>query len=123
MTAKVIGLIPMARVAGVQRAIDFYNLLGMELRGSLRNASGELQWAHVSRGQADLMFTRTSESVISGQHSVQFYLYSPNLIALREYLLANGVTVSPITYPEYMPKGEICVQDPDGYTLLIGQAG
>jgi hypothetical protein len=37
--------------------------------------------------------------------------------------VANGVKVSPIAYPSYMPKGEIQVDDPDGYTLLIGQAG
>jgi len=42
---------------------------------------------------------------------------------LREHLVASGVRVSPITYPDYMPKGEIRVDDPDGYTLLIGQAG
>jgi len=26
-------------------------------------------------------------------------------------------------YPDYMPKGEIRVEDPDGYCLLVGQAG
>jgi hypothetical protein len=32
------------------------------------------------------------------------------------------VKVSRITYPDYMPKGEIRVEDPDGYCLLIGQS-
>jgi hypothetical protein len=68
------------------------------------------------------MVTRASEPVIPSQQAVLFYLYSPDLIALREHLLASGVKVSPITYPEYMPKGEIRVEDPDGYVLLIGQA-
>jgi hypothetical protein len=119
----VTGLIPMAHVADVQRAIDFYKLLGMEVCGSLRNASGELQWVHLACGHADLMFARASEPVIAGQQAVLFYLYSPYLIALREHLLASGVKVSSITYPDYMPKGEIRVDDPDGYCLLIGQAG
>jgi hypothetical protein len=52
-----------------------------------------------------------------------FYLYSPDLVALREHLIAAGVRVSTITYPEHMPKGEVRVDDPDGYCLLIGQAG
>jgi catechol 2,3-dioxygenase-like lactoylglutathione lyase family enzyme len=123
MTAKVTGLIPMAHAADVQRAVDFYQKLGMEVRGSLRNPAGYLKWVHLSCEQADLMFARASGPVISGQQAVLFYLYSPNLIALREHLLAAGVKVSSITYPEYMPKGEICVEDPDGYVLLIGQAG
>jgi catechol 2,3-dioxygenase-like lactoylglutathione lyase family enzyme len=123
MTAKITGLIPMAHSANVQRSIDFYRLLGMEVRGSLRNPSGELQWAHVACGRADLMLTRALEPAVAGQHSVLFYLYSPDLVVLRDHLLANRVNVSPITYPEYMPKGEICLKDPDGYTVLIGQAG
>ena len=119
----VTGLIPMAHVADVQRSVDFYKLLGMEVRGSLRNPAGYLQWVHLNSSQADLMITRASEPVIAGQQAVLFYLYSPDLVALRDHLLARGVKVSAITYPEYMPKGEIRVEDPDGYVLLIGQAG
>lgn len=122
MTAKVTGLIPMAHAAEVQRAVDFYRKLGMEVRGSLRDRSGNLQWVHLGCEQADLMLTRASEAVIPSQQAVLFYLYSPDLIALRAHLLAAGVKVSPITYPEYKPKGEIRVDDPDGYCLLIGQA-
>jgi hypothetical protein len=117
------GLTPMAHAADVQRSVDFYKLLGMEVRGSLRNPSGQLQWVHLACDQADLMFARASEPVIAGQQAVLFYLYSPDLVALREHLVARGVKVSPIKYPDYMPKGEIRVDDPDGYCLLIGQAG
>src|ERR1700685_4629327 len=109
------GLIPMAHVADVQRAIDFYKMLGMQVRGSLRNPSGTLQWAHVACGQADLMFARASGPIIADQQAMLFYLYSPDLIALRGHLLTSGVSVSPISYPEYMPKGEIRLEDPDGY--------
>jgi len=123
MTAKVTGLIPMAFAADLQRSVDFYKLLGMEVRGSLRNSSGELQWVDLVSEQAQLMLARASDPVIPSQQAVLFYLYSPNLIALREHLLASGVNVSLITYPDYMPKGEIRAEDPDGYVLLIGQAG
>jgi len=113
----------MAHVADVQRSVDFYRLLGMDVRGSLRNPSGELQWVHLGCDQAEAMFTLASEPVIAHQQAVLFYLYSPQLVQLREHLLANGVKVSQITYPSYMPKGEIRMEDPDGYVLLIGQSG
>jgi catechol 2,3-dioxygenase-like lactoylglutathione lyase family enzyme len=122
MAAKVTGLIPMAHAADVQRAADFYQQLGMEIRGSRRDPAGKLQWVHLNCEHADVMFARASEPVIPGQQAVLFYLYSPDLIALREHLLASGVEVSKITYPAYMPKGEIRVEDPDGYCLLIGQS-
>jgi catechol 2,3-dioxygenase-like lactoylglutathione lyase family enzyme len=121
--ARVTGLIPMAFVADVQRSVDFYRLLGMELHGSLKTGSGDLQWAHVACAQANLMLARATEPIVPSQQAVLFYLYSPNLITLREHLMAEGVRVSSITYPDYMPKGEVRVEDPDGYTLLIGQAG
>ena len=121
--ARVTGLIPMAHVADVRHAVNFYKLLGMELRGSLKTSSGDLRWAHVACEQAELMLARASEAVVPSQQAVLFYLYSPNLIALREHLIAAGVRVSPITYPEYMPKGEVRLEDPGGYCLLIGQAG
>jgi hypothetical protein len=121
--AKVTGLIPIPSVADVQRSMDFYKLLGMELRGQLKTSSGDLQWAHIACEQAELMFARATEPVVPSHQAVLFYLYSPNLVALREHLIAAGVRVSPITYTDYMPKGEFRVEDPDGYTLLIGQAG
>lgn len=123
MTAKVNGLIPMAHAADVQRSINFYKLLGMEVRNSLKNPAGYLQWVHLACGQAELMLARASAPIVAIQQAVLFYLYSPDLVALREHLLASGVNVSAITYPEYMPKGEIRIEDPDGYCLLVGQAG
>jgi Glyoxalase/Bleomycin resistance protein/Dioxygenase superfamily len=121
--ARVTVLTPMAHAADVQRSVDFYGLLGMQVHGSLRTPSGELQWVHLACGPAELMITRAAEPVAASQQAVLFYLYSPNLIALREHPLANDVKVSAPTYPNYMPKGEIRVDDPDGYALLIGQAG
>jgi catechol 2,3-dioxygenase-like lactoylglutathione lyase family enzyme len=122
--AQLTGLIPMAHVANVQRSVDFYKLLGMELLGSLKASdSSELRWAHVACEEAHLMLARASGPIIASDQAVLFYLYSPTLIALREHLIAAAVSVSPITYPEYMTKGEVRLVDPDGYVLLIGQAG
>ena len=117
------GLIPMAHVQHVQRSADFYRLLGMEVRDSLRNSLGVLQWIDLVCEGAQLMLTRASAPVVADQQAVLFYLYSPNLPALREHLLANGVNVSSIAHPQYMPKGGVRVEDPDGYVLLIGQSG
>lgn len=119
----VTGLIPMAHVGDVQRSVDFYRLLGMEVLGSLRNPSGTLQWVHLAHEQAHLMCARASEPVIADQQTVLFYLYSPDLAGLRNHLLSSGVKTSEVSYPHYMPEGEIRVEDPDGYVILIGQIG
>jgi hypothetical protein len=68
------------------------------------------------------MFALASGQIIASQQEVLFYLYSSDLVALRQHLLDRGVEVTQITYPFYMPNGEIRLEDPDGYVLLVGQA-
>jgi len=113
----------MAHVQHVQRSADFYRLLGMEVRDSLRNSLGVLQWIDLVCEGAQLMLTRGSAPVVADQQEVLFYLCCANLPALREHFLANGVNVSSIAHPQYMPKSGVRVEDPDGYVLLIGQSG
>jgi hypothetical protein len=48
-----------------------------------------------------------------------FCMYTRDLAALREQLLASGVKVPPIHYPEYMPSYEFNITDPDGFHIAI----
>jgi hypothetical protein len=40
---------------------------------------------------------------------------------LRAALVGHGIAVSEITHPAYMKEGELRLEDPDGYVLLVGQ--
>ena len=111
----------MASVADVQRSIDFYGLLGLGLCGTHRDPEGTLVWASVKCHSAELMLSRATRP-LAAEQGVTLYLYSSDLVRLRERLLAQGVKVSAISYPFFMPKGKMRLQDPDGYTLLIGQS-
>jgi len=122
MSTQVTDLVPMAHVADVQRSIDFYALFGLEVKSKLVLSNGTLAWAWLAHELAELMLTRAAGPLAIGQ-GVMFYLYAVNLVALREHLLTKGIEVSAITYPPYMPQGEMQTQDPDGYCLLIGQRG
>lgn len=112
----------MAHVADVQRSIDFYALLGMEVVNTFTPPSGQLAWAHIKSAEADLMLSRADAPIDTSQQGVLFYLYVDDLKSLREHLLSKSVAASEISFPFYMPEGEIRVADPDGYVLLIGQA-
>jgi len=116
-------LIPMAHVLDVQRSINFYRLLGFEPLNIVKGEDGHWQWAHVTSGKAHLMFACDSESAkVEKESTVVLYLYANDLVKLREELIGKGIKVSEISYPFYMPKGEVCLSDPDGYVLLIGQS-
>ena len=84
------------------------------------------------------MLAVASDSVKPEQQAILFYLYCADVSAMRAHLLASGISdggkffggpgpnggrsvVFETTYPDYMPKGELRVADPDGYCLLIGQ--
>jgi hypothetical protein len=116
-------MIPMAQVADIERSLTFYELLGFHRVNVLKNDQGVAFWAHIEAADARLMLSLGAEPVVATQQRVLFYFYSDNLLELRDHLLQRGAQVSEVSYPFYMPKGEIRVDDPDGYCLLIGQSG
>jgi len=136
--AAIDGLAPFVHVADVERSLAFYEQLGL-VRGDVMDDEGRLFWGSMRRGQAHIMFALAEPEVDPDLQGVLFYLYSDDLITLREHLIECGLresddrsapvepepsgVVFPITYPVYMPAGELRVHDPDGYCLLIGQRG
>ena len=123
------GLVPMIHVADVERSVEFYKLLGFEVGNSVPPV-GLKHWAWLYcpevgnwRNGANLMVARSSRPINPDAQDVLFYLYVSNLAALRDELIAKGVKVGEITYPEYLPKGEFRMDDPDGYCLMVAQSG
>ena len=108
----------MLHVADVGLSIRFYELLGFELIDS-QGAVGCLGWARMHCEGGALMFLLAEEPVEASVQSILLAMYTPDLPALREHLLANGVKAPAITYPEYMPSGQITLKDPDGYIVGI----
>ena len=121
------GLVPYLQVAVVERAVEFYRLLGFEV-GNRFPKEGEMGWAWLyqpaapdwKRG-ANLMVARAEDPVDPKAQRAMLYLYAEDLQALHAELAAAGVKVGEIQYPFYLPKGEFQTFDPDGYVVNIGQ--
>jgi catechol 2,3-dioxygenase-like lactoylglutathione lyase family enzyme len=113
---------PMLHVAEIERSIRFYELLGFTTIDT--DGCKPLGWArlHCEDGSA-VMFLRAEHAIDSAAQAFMLYLYTPNLPELREHLVANGLKVPPIGYPEYMPSGKINLADPDGYKIEIAHWG
>lgn len=133
----------MAHVADVDRSIAFYARLGFTCHSRFGPA-GAANWADLGNGTARIMLARASGPIDAAQQAVLFYMYTPDVRALREHLLRTGcadagappdqegATVGSLPAPPtsvvfrivprfYMPRGELRVHDPDGYVLLVGQ--
>jgi len=122
MTVKAAYSTPLLHVSDVQRSLDFYGLLGFEIV-DIEKSNGTIGWARMHCEGGALMFVLAEQSHSHHHDRFLLYLYTPDLPTLCRELEASGITVGPISHPEYMPSGEICLTDPDGYTVLIGHWG
>ena len=121
------GLVPMLPVLDVERSVAFYKLLGFAV-GNRVPRNGPMHWAWLYapdvpdwRRGPNLMLTRSDCAIEPAPQRILFYLYATNLVALREELVLAGQSPGPIRYPEYLPKGELQLNDPDQYCLMIAQ--
>jgi len=118
---RLASLVPMAHVADVRKSVEFYQLLGFEVKNTFEH-DGQLQWAWLQNGGADLMLARSGRPMNPGAQDVLFYMYAPDVAAYRAELEAKGIKVGLMQYPFYSPRGEFRVDDADGYTVFVSHA-
>lgn len=136
-SAAVFGAVSFVHVADVERSLTFYGLLGFARSDDLQH-DGRTVWAEAMSGAARMMFAQAGPTPDPDAQAVLFYMYSRDVAALREHLLASGVhdggeycgqpgpnngrCVAFAIHPrDYMPAGELRLHDPDGYVILVGQ--
>lgn len=130
-------IVPMAHVMDVEKSIAFYEAIGLNVGDRVR-IGGRTTWASMLCASTRLFLVAASHPIVPEQQAVLFYLHCEGIADLRKHLLASGFidggrfgesaakparpkVVYEITYPAYMPEGELRMYDPDGYCLLIGQ--
>jgi catechol 2,3-dioxygenase-like lactoylglutathione lyase family enzyme len=117
---RVSDLVAFVHVADVRRSVDFYALLGFDVRDTYEYED-RLDWAFLQAGEARLMVAHAHSPIDPGAQAVLFYLYSRDLDGLRTHLLSRGVHVGEIVDGTPGPRREMALSDPDGYCLMIAQ--
>jgi Glyoxalase/Bleomycin resistance protein/Dioxygenase superfamily len=117
---RVAGLIPLVHVDDVERSIAFYQQFGFVVTSIYKYRNCPV-WAALQSGGAELMVTRDGDPIDPAGQGILFYLYSPDLAALRVQLLANSVEAGEIEDGTPGPREEMEVTDPDGYVLRVAQ--
>jgi catechol 2,3-dioxygenase-like lactoylglutathione lyase family enzyme len=79
------------------------------------NVVGLVPMAHVADLPRSIAFYEKLGFTVGGSWAHE------DLVALRAALVGHGIAVGEITHPAYMKEGEIRLEDPDGYVLLVGQ--
>jgi hypothetical protein len=117
---RVSGLIPFVHVDDVERSVAFYYHLGFTVE-SVCKYRGTPVWAELRSEAAVLMVSTDGDSIDPAGQGVLFYLYSHNLPALRDQLLAEGIDAGRIFDGTPAPRQQMRLVDPDGYVLMIAQ--
>jgi hypothetical protein len=114
---------PMFPVTEVEQSIEFYALLGFETIDT--EGSRPIAWARLHSVGGAIMLLRADYGhvVKPAEPGVILYMYVPDLPAFRVQLIKDGMNVPAITYPGYMPSGELTLLDPDGYHVSVGHWG
>ena len=125
MSAKAGWATPMFHVKSIEDSLNFYELLGFKTIDTDKCGDEPLGWARMHCEGGAIMFLRAEDDVVidPGKQGVMLVMYTPDLPALREKLLANNVRVSAIERPPYMPSGRVCLRDPDGYFISVNHWG
>ena len=116
---RVDALIPFVHVRDVERSIAFYYHLGFVVT-SVYKYRGSPAWAELCSEHALLMVS-TGEPIDQADQGILFYLYSNNLAALRQQLLAAGIDAGEIADGTPGPREQMRLTDPDGYVLMVAQ--
>jgi len=117
---RVRDLIPFVHVSDVARSIAFYELLGFEPKDT-HERDGRLDWAALESRGAQLMLAHATAPIERDKQAVLFYLYADDLAALRDQLLAAGITVGEIRDGSPGPARELGLADPDGWCLMVSE--
>ncbi len=120
MTPKAGWSTPLLHVADIPRSIRFYERLGFELIDTEGEPPG---WARLHCEGGAIMLLQAEEPLDPGRAITPLCMYTPDLPALREHLLAHGIDAPPVRHPQYMPSGELALRDPDGQIVLVNHWG
>jgi catechol 2,3-dioxygenase-like lactoylglutathione lyase family enzyme/ketosteroid isomerase-like protein len=112
-------LIPFVHVTDVERSIAWYRHLGFVVT-EIFTPGGRLNWANLVSGDAELMLQRAFGRV-TDPGAIVLWLYSHDLAALRDQLVAAGVSAGEIVDGTPGPRQQMELTDPDGYTVMVAQ--
>jgi catechol 2,3-dioxygenase-like lactoylglutathione lyase family enzyme len=124
MGTLVVDLIPFIRVSQVERSIAFYEALGFRVTDT-HELNGTVEFAALeATPAAKIMLARVDdlparEADLPGPGFL--YLYTPDLDAFRERLIAAGFDPGEIEDGRPGPDRELCVRDPDGHGHMVAE--
>jgi catechol 2,3-dioxygenase-like lactoylglutathione lyase family enzyme len=120
MTPGLQSMVAVTYVRDISRSRAFYDQLGFrELRAGSGPASG---WVYLQQNGHFVLLASSQPPPEIPPLPLLFYFFVDDLDALVTVLRAAGLAAEHGGYPPHALGGEVKVLDPDGNTVLLGQA-
>jgi len=113
-------MIAVTYVRDIDSARVFYELLGFREQSAGRAETSA--WSALYQGDLSVLLAFTRPPLEIAPLPLLFYFFCDDLDAVVAALGTAGVEVTRTGHPPHAPGGEVKVLDPDGNTILIGQA-
>jgi uncharacterized glyoxalase superfamily protein PhnB len=119
---KLQGVIPVIKVANLQRQLEFYQQAFRFIILNKRSGPTGLEWVHLKSDNTELMLLQSSSSanILATQQNITLYYYTDDVLSSHRYMKAKGVAVSDLSETAYGMM-EYTLEDPEGNKLAIGQ--
>jgi catechol 2,3-dioxygenase-like lactoylglutathione lyase family enzyme len=106
-------------VRDVSASVRFYAQLGLvEQAGGVDD---QWRWAYLKGGEAAVLLAANATMQLADPGPLLLYLRITDVEEFQRQLVAAGVAVEHLGYPDHAPGGEVKVVDPDGHSVLVGQ--
>ena len=113
-------MVAAAYVRDIDAARGFYELLGFHEHSAGRSPTSA--WSSLHHGDHSVLLVSTTPPLDIPALPLLFYFFVDDLNAVVGALTAVGVAVTHVGYPPHATGGEVKLVDPDGNTVLLGQA-
>jgi len=107
-------------VRDIEASRGFYELLGFGEHSSGQAPSSA--WSSLRHGTNRVLLTSTKPPLEVPALPLLFYFFFDDVDLVVRELEAAGIPAEHMGYPAHAPGGEVRLTDPDGNTVLIGQA-
>jgi catechol 2,3-dioxygenase-like lactoylglutathione lyase family enzyme len=120
MTPGLQSMVAVTYVRDIERSRAFYELLGFRAeRSGTGPASG---WLVLQQNGHSVLLASTQPPLDIPPLPLLFYFFVDDLDALVSAIRARDLAADHLGYPPHALGGEVKLADPDGNTVLLGQA-
>ena len=112
-------VVPMIHVLDVTATMNWYTSIGFKLLGQ-NEEDGEVNWALLSYGESDVMFSGGGTASGAHRREVDLYVYAGNVDELYEHL-RERVDVVEDVHETFYGMREFIIRDINRFWITFGQ--